>query len=66
MELGSSNVRKGEGNIIGRAPHSRGLLRFLIVAEVKWQKGDIADLQDKVISLRFTLHKARFYLYCLE
>jgi len=33
---------------------------------VKWQKGNITDLKGKVVSLRFKLHKARFYSYWLE
>ena len=34
--------------------------------EVKWQKGNIADLKGKLVSLRFKLNNARFYSYWLE
>jgi len=35
-------------------------------AEVKWRKGNIADLKGKMVRLRFTLHNADFYSYWLE
>ena len=35
-------------------------------AEVKWRKGDIAGLKDKVVALRFTSRNARFYSYWLQ
>ena len=34
--------------------------------EVKWEKGNIADLKGKLVSLRFKLNNARFYSYWLE
>ena len=34
--------------------------------EVKWQKGNIADVQGQAVSLRFSLREARFYSYWLE
>ena len=33
---------------------------------VKWRKGNIADLQGKAVSLRFTLHNASLYSYWME
>ncbi len=34
--------------------------------EVKWQKGSIADLKGKVVSLHFRLRNASFYSYWFE
>ena len=38
----------------------------LLRAEVKWQKGDLARLKGKAISLRFTLRNASLYSYWVE
>jgi len=38
----------------------------LLRAEGKWQKGDIADLQGKAVSLRFTLRNGSLYSYWLR
>ena len=35
-------------------------------AEVKWRKGNIADLKGKAVSLRFTLQNASLYSYWLQ
>ena len=38
----------------------------LLREEVKWQKGNIADLKGKVVSLRFKLNNTRLYSYWLK
>ena len=38
----------------------------LVRGEVQWQKGNIADIKGKAVSLRFTLSKASLYSYWLQ
>ena len=38
----------------------------LLHGEVKWQKGNIADLEGKAVSLRFTFRNASLYSYWLQ
>ena len=56
-------VLDGADNVLATsAPMKGDLLR----AEVKWQKGSIADLEGKAVSLRFRLRNASFYSYWFE
>ena len=52
-----------DGNVLATSAPMKG---DLARAEVKWQKGNIADLKSKAVSLRFTLCNASLYSYWLQ
>jgi hypothetical protein len=56
-------VLKGDGNAVAR---SRPLTGDLLCEQVHWQQGDLVDLSNQAIRLRFTLKNARLYSYWLE
>ena len=51
------------GKVLAVSKPVKGDLRR---GEVKWQKGGIADLKGKAVSLRFTLRNASLYSYWIE
>ena len=53
----------GTGKILAVSKPMQG---DLLRGEVKWQKGNIADLKGNSASLRFTLRNGQFYSYWLE
>ena len=52
-----------EGN---RAARSAPIREDLPSCEVEWEQGGVAQLRDKQVSLRFTMHDARLYSYWLQ
>jgi hypothetical protein len=56
-------VLDAEGQIVAQ---SEPLTGDLLREQVKWAKGDIADLEGQTASLRFTLRNGQFYSYWLE
>jgi hypothetical protein len=59
----SVEVLDARGKVVAQ---SEPLTGDLLREQVKWAKGDMADLEGQTASLRFTLRNGQFYSYWLE